>query len=173
MNKIWLTTDTHFGHDDIIGFCNRPKNFEELLFDGLMKIPGDDILIHLGDVGLGGDGSIHAKYIWPLMCKKILVRGNHDHKSNSWYLDHGWDFVCEQILDRLYGSLILFSHVPQPDIGYDINVHGHFHNSGHHDHEAKLIAIKNVRQKLLAVEYTNYQPVKLEKFIKNSWRLEK
>ncbi len=163
MNKYWLITDTHFGHENMVKKGYRPDGYEELLFYSLMAIPNDDILIHLGDVGLASDSTIHEKYIWPLRCIKILVRGNHDHKSNSWYLNNGWDFVCEQFMDRIYGRLILFSHIPQPDIGYDINIHGHLHDDDHR--LAQILAIKNDKQKLMSMEQLDYKTVTLKSFI--------
>ena len=164
--KIYLTTDTHFGHKKLIEY-GRPDNFEELIFKNLKNLPEGCILIHLGDVGLGRDGEMHSKYIEPIKCKKILVRGNHDHKSDNWYLEHGWDFVCRRFESKYFGKNIMFSHIPVKDNNfYDINIHGHFHDSDHHIHEAFILAVKNNKQKLLALEHTNYKPVLLEEFLK-------
>ena len=163
--KIYLTTDTHFGHKKLIEF-GRPENFEEVIFNHLKELPDDCLLIHLGDVGLGGDGEVHDKYIKPLKMRKILVRGNHDRKSDSWYLEHGWDFVCERFENTYFGKKIMFSHIPVRDNNfYDLNIHGHFHNSEHHTQEAYILAVMNNKHKLLALEHTYYKPVNLEKFI--------
>ena len=164
--KIYLITDTHFNHEIIKKYCGRPDNYEDLIQKGLVQLKPEDLLIHLGDVCIGNDVEVHEKYIMPLECKKWLVRGNHDRKSNSWYMSHGWDFVGRQVKDVYFGKKILFSHKPKIDDGwYDLNIHGHFHNSHHRDQEPDLLAIKNDKHKLLAIEH-HYQPVSLQKFIK-------
>ncbi len=161
----WLITDTHFGHLKIMTLADRPDDHEQLLFESMMSIPANDVLIHLGDIGIGSKSMIHEKFIWPVRCQKILVRGNHDHESNTWYMNHGWNFACRMLFDKLYGYNILFSHIPQQDVGYDWNIHGHFHNDVHRSHEPEMMAIRNSRQLLVSVEKTNYQAVKLEKFL--------
>jgi calcineurin-like phosphoesterase family protein len=48
--KTYIITDTHFNHKNIIDYCNRPQNFEEIVWKGLEELPKDCLLIHLGDV---------------------------------------------------------------------------------------------------------------------------
>ena len=165
--KIYLITDTHFNHKKLIEY-GRPEDFDDLLYKGLKELPLDCLLIHLGDICIGNDEAVHRhiNQATGSLIKKILVRGNHDKKSNNWYLEHGWDFVCEQFSDTYFGKKILFSHIPVAWDGYyDLNIHGHFHDSDHRRHEKELMAIKNGYQKLLALEYTDYKPILLEKFI--------
>lgn len=167
--NIWLTTDTHFGHDILKQYCGRPDGFEDKILNGLLNahLGENDLLIHLGDFCIGNDADWHEKFIHATFsAKRWLLRGNHDHKSNSYYMKHGWDFVGDVIKDTYFGKKICFSHVPQYwDGWYDINIHGHFHNSDHRRHEEELVWRKNGYQKLLALEYINYQPIKLESFI--------
>lgn len=165
--SIYLITDTHFNHKEAMcNWCGRPDNYEDLIFKSFLQLKENDILIHLGDICIGGDEYWHEK-LSGIKCKKWLIKGNHDRKSNTWYLNHGWDFVCDQFRDKYFGKLIMFSHKPVVwDGEYDINIHGHFHNSDHRRNEPELMAIKNGYQKLLAVEYTEYKIVSLEKFIK-------
>lgn len=161
--KTWLITDTHFGHDKMIEYCGRPKDFENLIFNNLDNISADDILIHLGDFCIGNDEHWHSIFDdITRECRKWLLRGNHDRKSNSWYMSHGWDWVGEKMSDIMFGKKIMYSHIPVVWDGfYEVNIHGHFHNSDH-----RLFKIKNGYQKLLALEYTNYKPVLLETFLK-------
>jgi calcineurin-like phosphoesterase family protein len=165
--KYWLITDTHFGHDKLVEYCARPQGFEGKIMENLYKtLSDDDVLIHLGDFCMGNDGKWTEMFMKQKKSKKWLIKGNHDHKTNSWYLNHGWDFVGKSIKDKFFGKNILFSHIPQIDDGwYDLNIHGHFHNSDHRKHEKELVVIKNPKQKLLAIEYTNYQPVLLNTFM--------
>lgn len=177
--KIWIITDTHFGHAAMVPYCGRPIDFGEKILKNLNVVGPDDILIHLGDFCIGNDLIWHQMFMERVKGKKWLVRGNHDHKSNSWYLANGWDFVGDKFLNKFFGKNILFSHAPTKDVGlFDINLHGHFHNSLHRLLEGKFIvdgekernevdlAALTPKHKLLAIENTNYQPVLLDKFIK-------
>ena len=133
---IYVTTDSHFGHDAIHDFCNRPLDFQEKLSRYYKSLSKEDILIHLGDICFGSDKSHHENHIKPCVCKKILVRGNHDKKSDKWYLENGWDFVCDSFTNKYYGLRILFSHKPTPWDGFfDINIHGHLHDLSHRPDE--------------------------------------
>ena len=99
--NIWLTTDTHFNHDKMLEYCDRPMGFEYIIYNNLAEsVKEGDLLFHLGDVSFGKDEEMHQRFIQPLPCNKVLVKGNHDKKSNSWYLDNGWDFVCDLFIDR-------------------------------------------------------------------------
>ncbi len=92
--QIWLTTDTHFGHSKIIQW-GRPNNFEDKILTALQQqTEHGDILIHLGDFCIGKDLFWHNQYIANLPGRKHwLLLGNHDKKSTSWYIAHGWDWV--------------------------------------------------------------------------------
>jgi len=165
--NFWLITDTHFGHEAMIEYCGRPIDFSEKILANLMKFVNPiDILIHLGDVCIGNDREWHEK-LKQIPGKHWLIRGNHDKKSNSWYLSNGWDMICDLFKIKYFGKIMVFSHKPVVwDGEYDINIHGHFHNVDYRQHEPELLAIKNDRQKLLTLEYIGYQPVNLKKFIK-------
>lgn len=177
--KIWLITDTHFGHDKIKTYCERPDNFEKTILKNLKKVLNhDDILIHLGDFCIGNDAKWHELFMSAVPCKKWLLLGNHDSKSSSWYLSHGWDFVGNSIQVSYFGKKILFSHTPLAIGENDLMIHGHFHNTLHRLLEKQWVSKEEEKRnekdlqmlssqhKLLAIEYTDYQPVLLEKFIK-------
>lgn len=168
MTKIWLITDTHFGHSKLTEYCNRPPNFSNNILKELQIVKQDDVLIHLGDFCFGEEENWHNTFHNYVQGKKILIKGNHDNKSNSWYFKHGWDFVCDSFTLTVFGKKILFSHVPlsrRKHGDYDLNIHGHFHNSKHRRHELKYRIIKNKKHKLLAIENTNYQPILLKTFL--------
>lgn len=128
----WLITDTHFGHARILEFCGRPLGFEQTILRRLEStIKPDDVLYHLGDFCIGNDERWHREFMANCKGRKILIRGNHDKKSISWYYEHGWDFVCDEVRVNLFGKDILISHKPSEHLS-DINIHGHHHNIGHH-----------------------------------------
>lgn len=120
----WITTDTHFGHENMVQLCGRPEDFtERIISDWKRKVKPEDWVIHLGDV------SWPAYYdkLAELPGHKILVRGNHDVKSYTWYQKHGFDVVCENFTMKLEGMTVIFSHEPLVFHGADINIHGHLH----------------------------------------------
>jgi len=173
--KIWLITDTHFGHDKMEIYCDRPKDFSKRIVKGLEVVEPNDILIHLGDFCIGNDEVWHRQFHQEIAGKHWLVKGNHDNKSNSWYLRNGWDWVGAKFQDKFFGKNILFSHTPQMEDkqiesglwisgSFDLNIHGHYHNNNHRSKDEQVEITK--KHKLLAMEFTNYQPVLLENFIK-------
>ena len=53
-NKVWFTSDTHFYHQGIIKFCDRPFESVEHMNQTLINnwnntIPSDGVVFHLGD----------------------------------------------------------------------------------------------------------------------------
>ena len=84
-SKIFFTSDTHFGHQHIIEFCNRPFKTAEEMDEALIKnwnskVPNDGLVFHLGDFAWGD-----FKY-WKSIRERlngtiILIKGNHDIKN--------------------------------------------------------------------------------------------
>ena len=161
--KIYVASDSHYNHTKVVEFCQRPHNHEELIYNGMKTLNNTHCLIHLGDLALGQDDNVHNLFIKPLRCRKILVLGNHDSKSWSWYMEHGWDFVCDSIRLKYAGKIIMFSHKPEPWDGvWEVNVHGHLHNLGHREKEFKEL---KKWHRLYAPELFDYKPIELCKFI--------
>ena len=48
--KIYIISDTHFGHDKMFEGGLRPENFNEKLWRGFDSLSEDAILIHCGDI---------------------------------------------------------------------------------------------------------------------------
>lgn len=164
--KIYTTSDTHFNHKKLIEY-GRPTDFEEKIKQNLFKLQGD-LLIHCGDFCIGEDEN--SMRIWREVTsgfkKTILVRGNHDNKSDSWYIERGFDFVCDKIETRYFGKRIIFSHIPLPrEYGIDLNIHGHMHGNTHRL-EGPIAAFYDPEYHFdLAPEIRNYAPVNLAKLL--------
>lgn len=164
MIKYWVITDSHFGHEKMMGDV-RPIGFDHLLFNNLEKqIRKEDVLIHLGDVAFNNDHKWHEDLLTKIPGKKWLIRGNHDKRSYTWYLDRGWDFVGDTFSMHIYGRDLVFSHTPVPG-SYDLNIHGHFHNVDPSFYEPELVSIKNDRQFLASMEWSGYRPIILEHIV--------
>jgi len=130
--KIWLITDTHFNHKNMVELQYRPVDFDRVIVDNWKRLVSeDDIVIHLGDVIMGQKGTL-GDIIKELPGHKVLVTGNHDEKP-GWFLKKGFDFACHAFeLNHIY-----FTHEPAevlpPNCAH--NVHGHTHGNGHRDNE--------------------------------------
>lgn len=158
--NFWIISDTHFGHDMLYKEGFRPEGFETTILRNLRNnIKPEDVLIHLGDVCFYREEYWH-ECLLDIKCKKWLVRGNHDKKTTTWYLSHGWDFVANEIVLAAFGENILFSHKPIKEFPYDVNIHGHLHEGNHHP-EFEL----TTKHILISMEHT-YTPVNLRKLIK-------
>jgi len=153
----WLITDTHFGHKNMIEYCNRPPDFaNRILKNTEQMVRPQDILIHLGDICIGQDGLWNATFNAVTPDKTWLIRGNHDKKSNTWYYDQGWMVVADRLDLQIYGFHVALSHRPLVDDGsFEINVHGHHHITGHHPEDEV-----GGKHKLIFVEH-EYRPVLL------------
>src|SRR5580704_6260614 len=120
--NIYLISDTHFNHENIVTYCDRPKNFTEIIIKRWNEIvKPEDMIIHLGDVQIGkkSDNIISA-----LPGRKILIRGNHDRQlSNTRWMQAGFDFACDGMIFRK----CLLTHEPSEKLpeGADLNIHGH------------------------------------------------
>lgn len=85
MSKIWLTSDTHFGHDrDFIwsprGFTSATQNDKEIIKRWNSVVSSHDIVYHLGDVMLG-DNKSGMSCLRQLNGNIFIIQGNHDTKT--------------------------------------------------------------------------------------------
>lgn len=164
--RIWITSDTHFSHRG--AFKWRPIDYEKRIKEHLRKnVKPEDLLIHLGDVSLGDEHPNHNWFKQKLRCRTVLVVGNHDHKSFNWYMNNGWDFACQTFTLKFGGLKLLFSHIPQDfdEKLYDLNIHGHLHESNHRTGELPFLMNKR-KYSLISLEFSNYQPILLDTIIK-------
>ena len=83
---IYLTSDTHFSHANIIKYCNRPFDNAIIMNNRIIEnwnsvVGKDDEVFHLGDVGCWFKENAWIEEILPnLNGKKFLIPGNHDKK---------------------------------------------------------------------------------------------
>ena len=166
--RYMIITDTHFGHYKLLDHGLRHKDADNRILNNCRKIVTPaDILIHLGDVCIGNEVQWNDFFNLDISGKHWLCKGNHDRKSDSFYVLHGWDFVGDQIIIKRFGYRILFSHQPQEDGNYfDINIHGHFHNT---DYEAKdpVNCAKLCKKHYLVKLEHEYKPFLLKTIVRN------
>jgi len=162
----YLISDTHFKHENMRTYCQRPANFTEQIIQNWHSIvKPEDTIIHLGDVGIGKKED--WEWIMPtLPGNKILIRGNHDdQRSCAWWMEHGFNFACDGII---YRGMWL-THRPSTSLadGTQLNIHGHLHNIWHgfKPDGSQATKLHKPFQRLFALEYTDYMPVEFDKFV--------
>jgi calcineurin-like phosphoesterase family protein len=156
----WVISDTHFGHARMMEFCGRPEGFERRIQTNLRAhLNPSDVLFHLGDICIGDDAYWNERLIYDLPGKKVLIKGNHDRKSTSWYYRIGWDCVVERLDLEMFGHRLVLSHRPVQEPGNFINIHGHHHNVPHHPEDSV-----DDRHRLVCLEH-EYRPVTLRSLI--------
>lgn len=89
--KIWITSDHHFGHANIIKYCNRTfkdvtEMDNELCSIWNSYVAPQDVIYHLGDFTLG-DSKL-ASYYFQRLNGTILVLGNPWHHDKRWLVEH-------------------------------------------------------------------------------------
>jgi len=178
ISKTYLVTDTHFFHERMIEFCNRPVDFgQRIITQWQAIVKPQDIVYHLGDVTWGSKEQL-TTIMGGLPGTKILIRGNHDRNhSNNWFMQAGFSAV----LEKAQVSGVILSHFPaimnQEEIDKGIiNVHGHFHNNSAKKWEKHIAQRITNSHYLLILEDVEYKPVSMEsimkrKFIINSKKL--
>jgi len=83
--RVWFTSDTHFGHRNIFKFCpntRQGKNIEEhdeiLIQNWIRDVMPQDRVYHLGDFCFGN--SEYAERVLKRLTGRIyFLFGNHDH----------------------------------------------------------------------------------------------
>lgn len=131
MIEVWFTSDTHFGHKNILEYEKEARPFEtvEEMNEALISNWNDtvrpkDIVWHLGDFAFGRS---NIELAGRLNGRKRLIMGNHDVYNNSLYLDY-----FEKLFGVHYWRRCVLSHIPVHvgNLGSRalLNVHGHLHS---------------------------------------------
>ena len=157
-SNTWVISDTHFYHDRIIEYCNRPyANAVEMNEDMITKwnavVGKDDVVWHLGDFCFGCKE--HVKEIVPRLNGRInLVLGNHDHHKMSFYYESGFHRVYDHPV--VISNFFILSHEPLqwvPDNTPMCNIFGHVH-------QQQLYKTFTPRTVCVCVERWNYTPIR-------------
>jgi calcineurin-like phosphoesterase family protein len=155
MTKVWLYSDPHLYHQNIIKYENRPfKNVEEmnevLLSNYNSLVRKDDKVFWLGDVGIGNKEKI-KNIVNKFNGNKILIMGNHDRKNIHWHYDCGFKEVYKYPI--IYNQFYILSHKPvyiSENMPY-VNCYGHLHS--------KIVESDHNQYFNCCVENHNYKPI--------------
>jgi calcineurin-like phosphoesterase family protein len=149
--QVWFTADTHFGHGNIIKYCNRPfmsaeevaairadprgkyrlsadtvRRHDEALLDAInTKVAKTDALWIVGDFCWGG--LVDAlSYRSRIVCERVfLVWGNHDHRD----IAPAFTATVEQTMLDVHGQDIWLNHYPMRS--WNKAFHGSWQLYGH------------------------------------------
>jgi calcineurin-like phosphoesterase family protein len=162
--KIFITSDTHFGHFNSIKYGNRPYSSVEEMDNKLIEnwnsvVSNEDYVYHLGDVSLAGIEKV-APILQKLNGVKHLVFGNHDRsevrKSNDWCN------VSKTASTSVYGLDVAMQHKPFQLIEEGkVYLHGHCHGNLGRYHDGQID---------VGVDCWEYKPVDLDVII-DFWKL--
>jgi calcineurin-like phosphoesterase family protein len=157
----YIISDTHFGHDNIIEYTERPFDSVTEMNTTLVKnwnnkVDEEDTVIHLGDVRHHPDPQSTAWWLNKLNGEILLVRGNHDNDVGqnapvnavrSATLKHGrYEFYLE--------------HQPVGFSGWQL--HGHAHNNDLTNYPFINRSRKTVN---LSVELIGYEPLAMDRLV--------
>lgn len=154
MGKIFFIADTHFGDMAICRYENRPFGSVSQMDDALIAgwnraVSPEDTVYVLGDFGAEGR---EAEILARLSGRKLLVKGNHDTKSNTFYRQAGFEEVYDHpiILENFW----ILSH----DAVY-VNVNMPYANLFGHVHNNPIIRDYSSHHYCVSVERINYAPI--------------
>lgn len=171
--KIYIISDTHFNHANIIKYCNRPFVNVEEMNDTIISnwnniVRKDDIVYHLGDFLLGSKFDL-KNIVDKLNGTIYLIRGNHDRLTTKSYEDCGI-IVLKNAPIILDDYKVLLSHRPLPDSMIKdkyINMHGHIHERKLEDIYDNNLFNKN-KHINVSCDVLNFKPILLTNALKDS-----
>lgn len=168
--KVFFTSDTHFGHSNIIKYCQRPFNSAEHMDEVLISnwnevVSPQDIVFHLGDFCFGSDKE-WIEILKRLNGTKYLILGNHDLKkiANSNQIKDYFADINMQMRVVVDKQKLLLNHYPFLcfEGGYQNvwQLFGHVHSSKHSTglDKERLVHLFPTQYDV-GVDNNNYRPV--------------
>lgn len=162
---IWVTSDTHFAHRNIIKHCSRPYEDVDSMDTGMINNINDvvkktDTLYHLGDFAWRTPAQY---FLDKINCKDVrLILGNHDD------VKYCGGFTSVKYYDKIKynGNRFILMHYPLlswETMRYDaIHLFGHCHGT---ITEWKEQHLPNALSMDVGVDCNNYRPLSLDEII--------
>lgn len=176
--NIWFTSDLHFGHNNIIKFCNRPwKSIEEMdktLIENWNSVVGEnDLVFDLGDFAFASNDR-WSEILSRLNGRHCLILGNHDIQRYPGDKVMGlFERVEQQMVLKIDNRYVYLNHYPFLCYGGSWRgpenavyaLHGHTHllkieNSGK---DFERMSNTFPYQYDVGVDFNNYKPILWEK----------
>ena len=161
-SKVFVTSDLHLDHANIIKYCKRPflnatDMNKTLVGNWNNTICSKDIVYFLGDLAYGKESKSTDYWLKKLNGNILFVKGNHDASNEIQFYDN---FTLEYANHKFF-----LTHRPEdvPSNWDDWVICGHSHNNNLQDYP--FIDKKNKRINV-SVELTKYKPVEMNYIIK-------
>ena len=130
--SVWFVSDIHFGHNNIISYCQRPfssvEEMDQTLVDNWNAVVSPtDAVYCLGDMAFH-----NYERISQLKGRKILIPGNHDHERAKKVFPHVQEVADEITYLKISKELrFVLCHYPIESWRreYKIHLHGHSHGT--------------------------------------------
>lgn len=175
---VWFTSDLHFGHRNVLRFCDRPWDNEKEMDNGLIEnwnntVGDNDIVFILGDVFWFNDSHSIKKVLSKLKGKNIyIIPGNHDDFKSYHRVDDDRINLCEDVvvtwITRESKKLqeIWLSHYPMMTWPHRENdayqFFGHIHSKPNRNEGVDQDLPLHWNQLDIGCDYWDYKPVSLE-----------
>lgn len=179
MRNIFVISDTHFNHSNILKFKHADKitmlrpgfdsveHMNETMIDNWNKVvKAEDVVYHLGDFSFTSANNIKL-FASRLNGRKRLILGNHDYEPKLYYPYFQKISSWRQFGNDMFNKTVIMCHYPLHYSAYDyrinnegIMVHGHLHQN--------LTGLENYVN--VCVEHTNYTPVAIEDIVDGKFR---
>ena len=171
--KIYFTSDLHFGHRNVLRFCNRPWTDEKEMGPALIAnwnavVSDNDIVFVLGDTFWFNDSRAIKKTLSQLKGKTIyIIPGNHDEFEHYPRIILCHDVVCCWVTqDGRKKREIWMSHYPMMTWPHRENgalqFFGHIHSNPDRDEGVDQDLPLHWNQADVGCDYWDYKPVQLE-----------
>lgn len=163
---LWVMSDPHFGHRNIIKYCKRPfvsvDEMDEAIIRNCNKVvPHNGTLIIVGDFSFHKDKRRTNQIIYAIKGTKYIVLGNHDEYLDQEQLSKfagAYDYLEVEVRDKdtpRGKQLIVMMHYPfrtwNKSHHGSWSLHGHCHGSLPDD--PNLLSID------VGVDCHNYTPI--------------
>jgi len=157
MQSIFVISDMHFGHKNIMLYENRPFNNVEEMDNAIIQnwnkaVGKKDKVFVLGDASFYNKERT-TQIIENLNGYKTLILGNHDEEhSLTWWRETGFEEVYRYPI--IFEKFYILSHEPlylSRNMPY-ANIHGHIHHLKYNDKQFFNVS----------VECIDYTPVNFE-----------
>lgn len=186
-DHIFFTADTHFNHEKILQFSQRPfasvREMNEILIENWNKVVGkEDIVFHLGDFSVGR-GEAWTEIGSRLNGHIHLILGNHDMNNFNSACTHCFEEITMQKYIEVGKRGIYLNHYPF--LCYSgaekriWQLFGHMHTN-HNNRSDERLKLLLPRQYDVGVDNNNFTPVSylqvkqiIERQIEDAKRLER
>jgi calcineurin-like phosphoesterase family protein len=131
--RTFFTSDLHFGHENIIKYCERPFANAEEMGRAMIRlwnetVTDDDVIYVLGDFAMHQKAPFISDVLAQLKGTKHLIKGNHDDRRVMKKVE-AWASINDLLDLKVDGQKVRLCHHPLTNWrGERVLLHGHMHS---------------------------------------------